>query len=62
MRYVKIIIDTIKIGMSYPEEVPVGIIIEPVMHHNVPGAVVVGKGGGVPPVLIIEKITQIYTH
>lgn len=48
--------------MSYPEEVPVGIIIEPVMHHNVPGAVVVGKGGGVPPVLIIEKITQIYTH
>lgn len=41
--------------MSYPEEVSVGIIIEPVMHHNVPGTVVVSKGGGVPPVLIIGK-------
>lgn len=41
--------------MSYPEEIPIGIIIEPVMHHNVPGAVVVSKGGGVPPVLITEK-------
>lgn len=41
--------------MSYPDEVLVGIIIEPVMHHNVPGAVVVSKGGGVPPVLMTGK-------
>lgn len=39
--------------MSYPEEVPVGIIIEPVMYHNIPGTVVVSEGSGVPPVLII---------
>lgn len=50
----------IRSKVSYPEEVSVGIIIEPVMHYNVPGAVVVSERGGVPPVLIIKRHQILY--
>lgn len=38
---------------THPEEVSVAIVEQPVMHHNVPGAIVVGERSRVPPVLTI---------
>lgn len=44
--------------MTYPQEVPVDIIIKPVMNYNIPCAVVVSKWSGVPPVLEKKHIIQ----
>ena len=41
-----------------PEEVPVGIVIEPVVHYHVPSSVVVCIGCGVPPVLVEHPICK----
>lgn len=37
--------------VTYPKEVPVCVVIEPVVYYHVPGSVVVCIGCGVPPVL-----------
>lgn len=36
---------------SYPQPILIHIAVQPVMDHDVPGAVVVGEGSRVPPVL-----------
>ena len=36
----------------------VDVAVEPVVHHNVPRAVVVGERRGVPPVLVEEAVAK----
>lgn len=36
---------------AHPEEVSVSVVIQPVVNHHIPGAIIVGKGCRVPPVL-----------
>lgn len=43
--------ERIHLLVTHPKEVPVGIVIEPVMYYHVPGPVVVSIGCGIPPVL-----------
>lgn len=44
--------------MTYPQEVPVDIIIKPIVYYNIPCAVIVSKWSGVPPVLEKKDIIQ----
>lgn len=49
--------------VTYPKEVPVCIVIEPVVYYHVPGSVVVCIGCGVPPVLKAQlKVLNLIQH
>lgn len=44
--------------MTHPQEVPVDVVIKPIMYYNIPCAVIVSKWSGVPPVLEKKKISM----
>lgn len=38
-------------GLAHPEEVSVAVVVQPVVDHHIPGAIIVGKRSRIPPVL-----------
>lgn len=44
--------------LCQPEEVPVGVVVQPVVHHHIPCAIVIGKRCRVPPVLVEHAVPK----